>query len=621
MIWAGRRIYAWLVLLLLILGGWVGLADPLASAGRLSWLVYDTAVQRLRPPVSTDPRIVIVDLDDASLQARGRWPWPRQQLASLIDAIQRAEPAYIGLDILLPEPGTPQGDTQLAKRLAADNLSVATALGGIHLPEDGAGWPKARRELPPAETLSAFGTLALGHITPQLDADGHIRWLYPRLCGPNGCRDMLALAMLEGFIGLDVEHKRRAEGGRLCIGSFCQWYDAQGRLLVPYHHPSRFRYLSADAVMQGKHQDALSGAMVLVGSSAAGLGDLIATPRSALMPGVELHAIMLAAWLDSQAWRLLPHARLWQWAGLLGLVLIAGIGLATHHSWFVLRAGFVVLPAVVLATLPWILMRQGYWIDPWPWWVAICSILASWLWLEYKRLWQRHRLLYRAFGSYVPRSVLRQLSQTGNDTSVFEPQRRPLVIMFTDIRGFTTLSETLSPERLTELTNYIFTELTDVVHQHGGTLDKYIGDALMAFWGAPLAYSNDPERALECALAIQRRLHEVNAWCRRHDFPPITMNIGLEAGEVTVGNLGSRQRRAYTAMGQAVNLASRLEEFAASCRQPIVIGPGLAQRLPPYRLVPFMKVELKGLKKPVAVSLPRDSQTEPDSEVISLSDT
>ncbi|TFH86512.1 adenylate/guanylate cyclase domain-containing protein [Billgrantia azerbaijanica] len=592
-----------LLAVLLALAGWVALADATAPFGRLSWLAYDTALQWLRPAPERDPRIVIVDIDDRALQAQGRWPWPRERLAQLVESIQAARPTMIGLDILLPESGDPRGDRRLARALAADNLVTATAFAEVQPPE-GRGAVRSPRELAPHASLHHDGEApALGHITPQHAQDGHIRWLYPRICrsggAPEGCRVTLSLALLERLVGLPVQQAPSRSGSTLCVANFCQWLDARQRLLIPFQHPSAFDYLSAAEVLDGRHRERLAGKLVLVGTSAAGLGDLVATPRGALTPGVALHATLLAAWLDSHPWRPLPHATLWQLLGLaaLGAAVVPLLGRRRARAWQWFAVGTV---AAGLLAAPPLLGLGGWWLDPWTGWLALLTAAVLWLGWQRWQLWRRHRRLYRTFGAYVPRTVLRRLADTGGERR-FAPQRRRLVILFSDIRGFTALSERLAPERLTELTNHVFTELTEVVHAHGGTLDKYIGDALMAFWGAPLARAGDDERALDCALAMLERLRDINRWCDERGYPPIAMNIGLEAGEVTVGNLGSRQRLAYTALGPAVNLASRLEELAGSREEPVLLGPELGRALAGTRaLAELPATRIKGIEAPVS---------------------
>lgn len=595
----GRRLLvaAWW----LVLTGWLIAADnPLAPFGRLSWLTYDAALQWQQPAHRSDLRIVIVDIDDDSLQAHGRWPWLRDKLAQLITAIRQAEPAMIGLDILLPEPTSPHSDAALAQQLADNNVIAATAFGGLQPPSTPAALPRATRELPPAKTLHAnHQPPALGHITPVLEDDGRIRRLYPRILAPDGRQQSsLALAMLERWTGL----KAQESATRLCVAGFCRRSPSGHGLLIPYQHPGRFDYISAAQVMAGQHRQRLAQSLVLVGTSAAGLGDLVATPRGALTPGVELHAVQLAGWLDSVAWRPVAHARAWLLAGLalLGIATMPLLGQRSAARW---QQWFAISVALGLVATPPLLMLGGWWLAPWAWWASTATMLLIWQGGGRWQLWQRHRRLYRTFGAYVPHSILRQLAENGGEDR-FSPKRRPLVILFSDIVGFTALSEQLSPERLARLTQHILTELTEVVHDHEGTLDKYLGDALMAFWGAPLTTERDAELALACALAMQQKLVAINCWAAERGYPPIALHIGMEAGEVTVGNLGSQQRRAYTALGPAVNLAARLEEHAGQIGQPILVGPELAGVLQYHGLAPLNDVQLKGVSRPVTLWRP-----------------
>jgi adenylate cyclase len=593
-----------LLVLLLALAGWLLSADALAPFGRLSWLTYDAAMQWRQPAERVDQRIVIVDIDDASLNAYGRWPWPRSRLAALIAEIQAAKPAMIGLDILLPEATRPPQDRALARQLAAPEVVTATAFGGTQASPPPAALPQATRELSPSPALEYQGQPpVLGHITPVLEDDGRIRRLYPYILAPDGePRATLALAMLERWAGLSA----RKHDARICVAEFCQWVSPGHGLLIPYHHSGRFDYLSAGEVLAGQHRGHLASSLVIVGTSAAGLGDLVATPRSALTPGAELHAIVLAAWLDSLSWRLVPQSRWWLIGGLLalGATALPLLGQWSAARWPRVLAGAV---ATLLVVAPMMLLINGWWLDTWAWWASAFAMLMAWLGGERWRLWQRHRRLYRAFGAYVPHSILRQLAEDGGEAR-FAPQRKPLVILFSDIVGFTAISEQLAPERLALLTQHILTELTDVVHAHGGTLDKYLGDALMAFWGAPLSNHDDAERALACAQAMQHQLVAINRWAAVRGYPPIALHIGMEAGEVTVGNLGSRQRRAYTALGPAVNLAARLEEHAGQIKQPVLIGPALADALSAKRALQHLgTVQLKGISRPVTLWIPESS--------------
>ena len=599
-----------LVGLLVALSAWLLRADADAPFGRLSWLTYDAALQWLQPAERVDTRVVIVDIDDPSLRAHGRWPWPRERLAELIDAIQAAEPAAVGLDILLPEATRPAQDQRLARRLHAPNLVTATAFGNVSSAGSLSLVPQAEREVAPSPSLyQAKQPPALGHITPQLEADGRIRRLYPYILTPDGeRRPTLALAMLESWLGLPARRVTEGVEERLCVASFCQWITPRGDILIPYHHPNRFEYLSAAAVMAGNHDERLAGKLVLVGTSAAGLGDLVATPRDPLTPGVELHAVLLAGWLDSWAWRPLPLTTAWRLLGLaaLGGLLLVVQGASQGAGW---RRKLTIAVMLLLVAAPPLLITQGWWLAPWPWWGSVITIVLIWLGWERWFLWQRHRRLYRRFGAYVPPSILRQLAEDDGEDG-FMPRRRPLVIMFSDISGFTEISERLPPEQLVHLTNRIFTALTDVIYAHGGTLDKYIGDALMAFWGAPLSTgtADDAERAVACARAMHAALHELNRWAATQGYPAISLNIGLEAGEVTVGNLGSRQRLAYTALGRAVNIAARLEEQAGSLGEPTLVGPGVIAALQGAslfdQLEPLGRVALKGVSQPVSIWRP-----------------
>ena len=455
------------------------------------------------------------------------------------------------------------------------------------------------------------GAVALGHITPLHDADFVIRRLYPWICAGQECHATLALAMLANWSGLTPETITHWRGDRLCVGAFCLRLNADNSLSIPYPHGGRFPRVSAADVLAGNgSEDILAGAMLLVGTSAVGLGDLVATPLSANTPGVELHATLLAALLDSFQWSQLPYdAEIVTTAVVLLLLITLAWPYLTTPAKIAATAPALLLPGLAMAT-----PLAGYWLNPLPLWGAVISaVLLCGGWEVYLVLSQR-RKIYRAFAAYVPPVVLRTLVKRGLGPDQLDAQRADVTVFFADIQGFTALSEQLEPEQLVEITSHLFSEITEEIHRHRGTLDKFMGDAVMAFWGAPLPQDNHPALAVDCALAVHRRLSDMKDWLARRGYPEIRMTMGLESGTVTVGNLGARQRRAYTIMGKTVNLAAHLQQQCKAVGKSILCGPELCARLPEERILRMPPTGIRGIEGKQVIGCPVNL---PDPEISS----
>lgn len=571
-----------LALTLLILGMVVLIwwtPAPGSFHARLQGVVYDSLLPRSTP--AFDGRVVIVDIDDASLAAIGRWPWSRGVMAELVAQVRAAGASVIGIDVLFPEADDFAADTALAVQLAQPDVVGAVAFGfaaGASTHSDD-HWPTATTEIGLASSLATQSLLdepALGHITPLHDADHVIRRLYPLICEKQ-CVPTLALAMLQRWSDLSwhLEPGRLWQADRLCVASFCLSLNGDRTVSIPYHRVPVPPTIAAIDVLQGA-SPALDGAMVLIGTSAVGLGDLVATPFSATTPGVLVHASLLMGALDSVTWAELPGMSWW----LTLLVLLVGLvvwpGTGRDRWWWLAAATVALLVLAMTLGLP----HLGYWVQPLPVWGALTGgLLLLGMWQGSEVLRQR-RWLYRAFAAYVPHEVIKTMVRHQLRPGELDAQRIEATVLFADIRGFTGLSEQLEPEQLVTLTNRLFTAISDEVHRHKGTLDKFMGDAVMAFWGAPLPLPDHAEWALRCATAVQGRLQTMQDELVASGFPPITMTIALESGPVAVGNFGSRQRRAYTVMGKTVNLAAHLQPMCVELGVTILCGPALCRRLP-----------------------------------------
>lgn len=560
---------------------------------RLQGLVYDGLLPQ--PATLLDPRVVIVDIDEDSLEIVGRWPWPRELTAELIAQTRAAGAAVVGVDILFPEPSSPQADDLLNEQLSARNVVSAIAFAlGVHadgaVEVDGIRWPRATQTVAPA---SVFTPAAVGHITPLYEPDQIIRRMYPMACDGQ-CYPTLSLAMLQSWAGLDVTAHGRGGGlfRTLCVGDFCLWLNPDATVSIPYHHSAGFARISAARLLTDEAEPLpeLDGALVLIGASAVGLGDRVATPVSATTPGVVLHGLLLASALDNLRWTSLPHGR-WISSALIVVTLaLAAAWPGTRRRYHLVVVGWMAGLALLTIALP----HWGFWHDPVFIWAGLLSSTLLLIVWQGGQLLRQRRSIYRAFAAYVPHEVIKTLVRNNLRPEQLNAQRIQATVMFADIRGFTSLSERLEPEQLVDLTNQLFTAITEEIHRHRGTLDKFMGDAVMAFWGAPLPQPDHALLALRCAEAIQQRLRGMMGWLEENGYPDIAMTIGLESGPVAVGNFGSRQRRAYTVMGKTVNLAAHLQPMCAAHGVDILCGPGMCEHLPD-RVRPLGKVTIRGI--------------------------
>lgn len=616
--------------------GWLAL--PLLP--RLEAWLYDARVRAVAP-TTLDPRIVIVDIDEKSLREKdqggeGRWPWRRDRLAQLVtELFDTYGASLVALDIILSERdeasvaplrSSLSPDQQLAQALTKGPVVLGYAFHNDQ--------PAAYTRLPPGLSARDWGLEALpaqsypgyagllpllqaqavaaGHLNPLRDADGITRRV-PLLVEHSGrYYPALALAVLQavadepqlgavtaryGPSDLRVEYLR--------AGPITVPVDTALNALVPFHAAARsFAYVPAVDVLQKRVAvDALKGRIVLVGTSAAGLAELVATPVGASFPGVEVHANLITGMLDGR----IAHAPAYAPGAQAALVLALGLLMlwvgdrlrpAPTVAMFTL-AGLAVLGLNLMLLKQWQLMLPL---------AAPLACLASLFvfQMSYGFLAESRgkRQIAALFAHYVPPELVERMAQ---DPASFTmaPQERTLTVLFADVRDFTSISERLSPQDLAELINVYLTTMSEVIRQkHQGTLDKYIGDAVMAFWGAPVDTPHHARDAVRAACDMQRALVHLNATCRARGWPLLRVGIGINTGRMRVGDMGSKLRRAYTVMGDAVNLGSRLEGLTKTYGANILIGPATREALEGWTCREVDHVRVKGKDEAVAIFEP-----------------
>ncbi len=334
--------------------------------------------------------------------------------------------------------------------------------------------------------------------------------------------------------------------------------DDEGAALVPYRGGSgSFRYVSATDVLSGKVPlEVLDGVIVLLGTSAPGLLDLRATPVGSAYNGVEIHANLISGMLDK---RIMHHPGYTQAIELLALLTLG----------LVLGVCLPVLSPLLSSVLSVLMLSSIVVVNLYFWHRGLNIHLASQVFLAlililfhnaYGYFIEAHskQRLGRMFGQYVPPEIVAEMSEESSDFGV-SGESREMTVLFSDVVSFTAMSERLEPDELTRLMNAYFTHMTEVIQQHRGTIDKYIGDAIMAFWGAPLTDELHPQHAVVAALEMVARMDQVRAEFVARGWPPLRNGVGINTGLMNVGNMGSEFRMAYTVLGDAVNLGARLE--------------------------------------------------------------
>jgi adenylate cyclase len=585
----------------------------------LQWLkplenhVLDSFVRQQAAKVMPDPEIVIVNIDDASLasmeEVAGSWPWPREVHGDLLRGMQRQKPKAIVFDLAFTERDLYRPDSDRAFNAALEgNTNVYFPLVRLPPQMDSAGDradevapllgikrtaranPEARIALhPPKAVDAAFWRTGTINFSKEDDGIGRRYDLYIDADG-------WQIPSLPARVAADL-HYPIPPGPDMLLA----WSGSlRGHTRIPY----AALYHDFDREHGLRLPNELTGKIVIIGSDASTMNDLRATPISSLYPGVQI----LATAIDNLKNRRAMH-RVPSWA----------VGLGTLASMLVLLWHFVSSHNLVeRVTLP--LVAMTLLIVAGMWWgagrlvlvPAVSALILVWTYFFLGALQnylseRKSRLATeQMFSRFVNPHVVKELVTNG--TLLREGESREITVLFSDIRGFTTLSENRTPQEVVQLLNRYFTLQVEVVFRHGGALDKFIGDCIMAFWGAPLDDPQHARNAVSAALEMAEVLHKFKVELGREDAD-FDVGIGIHSGPAVVGLIGSDQRREYTAIGDTVNLASRIEGLTKGVSRILVSEATMKLCGSSFSFTPYGAFEVKGRAQQVHLFGPEKGAT------------
>lgn len=615
--------------------------------------VFDS-YQRIKPRVYKDAAVRVVDIDDETIRRFGQWPWPRTDIARLILALGQAGAGAISLDIVFSEPDRTSPHA-LAKRFAASDPGIARAL--TDLPDNDAQLAQVLAATPSVngffftnETMSAraepkagiavLGTSpssvphysdavlplpaleaaapGIGFLSIEPDADGIIRRapliaIQGNAMLPSLTLESLRIARQAQSIVVKTSDGSGEMGGpgdvvALQIAGFEVPTTQAGELWMHYTKPVPERIIPAWKILSGALPPAemarlFEGHIVYVGTSAIGLRDLRSTPLNKAELGVVVHAqateqIILKDFLYRPDWVVGAER---------AALLIFGLGLALLLPRLGAAYGALLggATAVAIGGGSWLAFSQyDFLIDPtWPILALITAYVLGTV-LIYYREEQQRAYIHSAFDRYLAPELVRRIAENPQNLNL-GGEERTMTVLFCDVRSFSRISETLAPNEIIRFLISFLTPMTDLLLGHKATIDKYIGDAIVAFWNAPLDDPDQYENAAKAALEMVARLKTLNNEMKAQDVEPwpgeVKVGIGLNAGPCCVGNMGSKQRLSYSLIGDTVNLASRIEGLTKYYGVEIAIGGALHAHVPDFASLVLDKVRVVGRDAPEIV--------------------
>lgn len=709
----GKRLPIFLSLMMTLLVAWFHVLPPAGIGSlidRLDNLFYDQRFNVMRKPLKNpENKIVVVDIDERSLQAVGQWPWDRFTLGKLVEQLEAYGVIIAGFDITFPEPqrnsmqdlltrvdvdtleedfvarmrdieSALDADTYMANALASPAMDTVLAISfnpvqeveyGV-LPESIVRIDESVADRVRLQEMAGFtanipvlqeNAGGAGIMNQLPDVDGIIRRVplvvrYKNQLYPTLALEMARLYFFEDSFELvtyPVGGVEQVEGIRIGrdAGQYELATDARAQVLVPYVGRSvlsgegQYPYVSAIDVLNGTADpELLENALVLVGTTATGMFDLRSTPLEAVYPGVEVHANILNGILDSfvvqdiaaggqsdvqsaldgidlRSQAPFPFKPVWEDGAILVTLLLTGIVLSfvlpvLGPGMLGLAAFFLSVAAVWSNFALWASAKMDLSLTL----ILLLIILLSVVNMAYGFLSERltRQTIKGMFDQYVPPAHIDAMLENP-EAYTFSGESREMTVLFADIRDFTTVSESLTATELKQLLNEFFTPVTSIIFDNNGTVDKYVGDMVMAFWGAPLEDKNHRNNAVTAALAILDKVEQLRLEFPAKGFPAINIGIGINTGMMNVGDMGSVYRRAYTVLGDSVNLASRLEGLTKFYGLKFLIGEDTYAGLDGYVCRLIDKVKVKGKDLAINAYEPLCLKSDASAELLANLDT
>lgn len=578
--------------------------------GRSLGLMFD--FRGNEPP---DPEIAIIAIDEKSLKEIGRWPWSRKFWAEFINTVDRYEPRLVILDVWFSERESGSADGKLQRAFLNSDNVILPIVFEINEPTSSAdisAWAiDKNRTAGTGPFLEGKGVIASlpefnravkggGHINVTLDADGTIRWtpLIIRYAG----RLYPSLALTAAKELTNAESFEVVCGERINLGSVTIPMDELNRMLINYTGRERtYPYFSLADVVKGKiEKTSLKNKILLVGASAQGIYDMRITPFSSNTPGVEVNANIIDNIKNGSFLARRPLQRVMD----IMFILLTGalFGLIIPRVRAVLAFPFALSLILGYMALAFFFFTKGYWISAvYP----IIGMVFAYLSSTAVRLFFGERKITeirRMFSSYVSKKIVDELIRNPEKARL-GGQMKEITILFCDLRGFTGYSERHTPREVVSRLNEYFAAMTACIMKYNGTLDKFLGDGIMAFWNAPLDQADHPESAVRCALDMFERFESLRKKWKSESNEIWELGIGINIGEVLVGNIGAPGRKMeYTAIGDNVNITHRIMDLTRGNKGNIIISANLYRRV--KDLVDADEIGdviLKGKEEPVAL--------------------
>ncbi|TAN38527.1 MAG: adenylate/guanylate cyclase domain-containing protein [Nitrospirae bacterium] len=546
---------------------------------------------------SVPGNIIIVAIDEKSIKEIGRWPWGRDVQADLINKISSGGPKVIGIDIMYTESENRASDQKLGDAISrAGNVVLATPFNiptgkksakqevveppallwdsafMVTRPQKGIDWKlwvtEADSVNPPLETIARGAVL--GHVNARTDMDGVTRWELLYLKYGDDCYPPFSLQVARLALGIAPKDVAVNLGAGIQLGAIFIPSNLGGGVLINYAgREHTFEYVSASDLIKGRTDPRrLKDKIVLIGTSALATYDQKITPLSADTPGVEKNANAISNIINNNFIRPSP--------GVVEIIVIIVTGIFLGFLLPRLKALLSATVAVSIISLYvavscYLLIYQNLWTNLLYPTLNMLIIAAVQTVIRFFYEERRAREIRQIFSSYVSPKIVQQLIEHPEKAKL-GGERRMVTILFSDVIGFTTISEKNEPEAVVALLNEYFKEMTDIIFKWDGTLDKFVGDEIMVFWGAPLDQPDHAERAVRCAMHMSDKLDEMRKTWAARGIEGLDCGIGINTGEVIIGNIGAQGKKMdYTAIGDHVNLAARVEKLTRQYATRILI--------------------------------------------------